>query len=205
MNNDVKLGAPHYFSAERERCLIGLAQSGDKNARDQLVLAAVPKVKAALRRRYPSIPTIDRDDVTQEAITALCHCLDRYDLERPAHVRLYVYALKEIHKSVCRLYGQTDRIDYTAMPPELVAPDNPETEACDDQQRAIMSGALARLSPRDRDVITHRMLADQPLPREFLASRYNCSQQAIPYAEAKASRRLLVFLPKKSDLLPTPQ
>lgn len=205
MNKDVAIGTNHYFSAEHERCLISAAQAGDKSARDQLVLAAIPKLKAALRRRYPTIQPVDKDDIDQEAITALYHCLERYDLQHPARVRLYVYALKEVHKSVSRLFGQTENLVFSDDPPDVAAPDDPASLALRDQQRAITNRALERLTPKDRDIASNRILADQPVPRQFLASRYNCSQQAIPYAEAKAIRRLLVYLPKKSDLLPVPQ
>ena len=60
-----------YFTPERERSLIRAAQSGDKSARDELILGALPFVRKALRRRYPTIDEQDFEDLSQEAVPPL--------------------------------------------------------------------------------------------------------------------------------------
>jgi len=189
------MDAPHYFTPEDERCLIRAAQNGDLQARDKLILGALPFVEKAIWRRYPSINQQDIEDLVQETVPALISCLDRYDLNHPARARLYVFASADVHRVVCKFFKHSKLLSYREEVPDISSKEDPEACLQHEQTVDMALTALATLSPQDRDVLISRLAGEKPVSRRVLAERYRCPPHVIQYAEQRAVDQFLAALP----------
>jgi RNA polymerase sigma-32 factor len=57
-------------------------------------------------------------------------------------------------------------------------------------RRALLTGAMGRLSQRERDIVTERRLTENPLTLERLAIRYGISRERVRQIEAGAVAKL---------------
>jgi RNA polymerase sigma-32 factor len=57
-------------------------------------------------------------------------------------------------------------------------------------RRALLTGAMDRLSQRERDIVTERRLTENPLTLERLAKRYGISRERVRQIEAGAVAKL---------------
>ena len=58
------------------------------------------------------------------------------------------------------------------------------------RRRAMLGIALARLEPRERDIVTARRLRDEPTPLAVLAMRFHVTTERIRQIECGAVARL---------------
>jgi len=187
-----------HFTADLERRLIRLAQAGQTEARDRLVLLSLPFVRKYLRLNYPTIEEQDFNDLLHESVPVLISCIDRYDLTHPARARMHVFSRAYIHKAIVDYYRPTALLTYSDQPPEVAFTVGPECEVDLEQSIALTRRALGSLSPLDRDVLCSRHAAERPLPRRALAARHRCTSEAIRHAEHRA------FAQFRSALVPLP-
>ena len=68
------------LSLKRERELVGAAQAGDHQARDQLIEAFMPLV-SGVARIYRGTPAVDRGELMQEGVVGLLRALHRFEPE----------------------------------------------------------------------------------------------------------------------------
>jgi RNA polymerase sigma-32 factor len=70
-------------------------------------------------------------------------------------------------------------------------------------RRTLLSGAMDRLSQRERDIVTERRLTENPLTLERLAKRYGISRERVRQIEAGAVAKLARSV-RESARLPKP-
>lgn len=198
------MNEPRYFTPELERCLIRMAKSGDRKARDKLLLAAMPFVRRALQRLYPSVDEQDFEDLVHEAIPALIKSIERYDPEHPACARLYVFAAGEIHHAVARFYRNQEHLSYTDTVPEVAVSDGLDDQLESEQQTELARAALETLTPEDRDILISRHARDRRVSRRELAEKYRCAPYVVEYAERRAIQRFLKALASVDQRRPSP-
>jgi len=72
--------------------------------------------------------------------------------------------------------------------------DNQETRMADHQEQTIKHGllerALAKLNPREQDIIRERRLKDEPSTLEDLSKAYNISRERVRQIEVRAMEKL---------------
>lgn len=189
-----------YFSADEERSLIRQAQDGETGARNALLLASQPRIRAALRRLIPYLRRVDEEEIVQESMAILCDRLPHYDLAHPARARLYVFAWGQIRKFA---YSHlTEAIRYQNADPEPVVQSSSDpVQAAERQQyRSQLSLALSTLTSKEQDVLMHRTLSDDPQSFRLIADRYQCTPQALMYVEKQAGQKLFRALPRISQI-----
>lgn len=178
-----------YPSSDDERVLISAAQAGDANARERLVLAALPYARRNIRRLYRSVDSDELEDLMQEAVPVLYDCIDRYDLAHPARARLYVFAARYIETAASNYVRQTRGLYYTSCPPDVAQDLELDQSVLHRQLTTIVRSILATMSIRDRDILMSRHGSDQQHTRAEVARRYECAPHVIEYAEKRAIDR----------------
>jgi len=175
-----------YLTQQEERALIASAQAGDQEARDRLVLAALPFARKNLARFCRDLDEDDAEDLMQEAVPVLYDCVERYDLSHPARARLYVFAARYLEKAAASIMKHRVLLRYRDDVPDAVDEDVLEANLCRQQIRRIVRAILATLSVRDQDILISRHGNDTRTTRAAMAQRYNCPEHVIEYAEKRA-------------------
>lgn len=98
-------GSVDKLSAHEEKALVKRAQNGDKQSRDNLVMANL-KMIASISNRYKNrgLPKID---LMQEGIIGLLRCIDKFDLEKG--IRFSTYAAWWVRESMTRSLSNKSR------------------------------------------------------------------------------------------------
>jgi RNA polymerase sigma-32 factor len=63
-----------------------------------------------------------------------------------------------------------------------------------DKRRALMSTALAKLTERERHILTERKLSDHPPPLAELSKVYGISRERVRQIETRAMEKLGAFM-----------
>jgi len=141
--------------AERERQLAGLmarSQQGDNRAYAELLVLVTGAVRAYVRRRVGDVPWVD--DVVQETLWSLHRARATYDPRRPFGPWLYAIAgnrvvdavRKERRIAARELTGQMEE-------PGRTEPASDGVEAPPDVELDAVLAALARLPPRQQEIV----------------------------------------------------
>jgi len=175
-----------YFSSAHERRLIRAAQGGDKEASNQLVMAALPFAQKNVGSLFRDLSPEDHDDLMQETVTTLYDCIERYDLGHPARARLYVFASKFLRATAARYLQRNRRLTFSPDAPDMADETDIEKSVFALQIEAIVRAILATMSIRDQDLLLSRHARDQKSTRAEMAERYDCPPHVIEYAEKRA-------------------
>jgi RNA polymerase primary sigma factor len=101
-----ELGRRPRLPQELERKLIEAAQSGDRQARAQLIEAYLPLI-ASVARNYASSPRIERVELLQEGVVGVLRALERYDPRRG--VPFWSYAAWWVRQAMQQLVAELTR------------------------------------------------------------------------------------------------
>lgn len=85
--------------------------------------------------------------------------------------------------------GEAEKIDFLPSPEasqETLLADREELE----NRQALLSGALAKLNDRERDILTRRRLKDDPDTLDDLSQAYNISRERVRQIEMRAFEKL---------------
>jgi RNA polymerase sigma-70 factor, ECF subfamily len=187
--------------------LIARATGGDDRARQQLLMRhhdrLIRMVAVRLDRRLAA--RVDPADVVQEALLEASQNLDDYLRDRPlpfhAWLRQYVWQrLSKLHRhhlGAQRRSVNREEAGEWNLPDEstailadrLLARDSsPSQQALREEQRQRVQAALARLGPRDREILVLRHL-EQLLTAE-VAEVLGISREAVKKRHVRAIERL---------------
>lgn len=180
-----------YLDPHHERRLIALAQAGDVQARNDLIVACLPYIRQTVRCYAFAVDEQDFEDLYHQSVAALYDALAAYDLDHPKRARLYVFAYSRIREAVSEHFKHLVHIEYTDQHPPLEA-DPPELQLESDQTVAVVRRALDRLTAQEKHVIYSRLALDDAPTRKTLAQDYGSSQQWIAKVEQRAVAKLAV-------------
>jgi RNA polymerase sigma factor (sigma-70 family) len=179
------------LTAERERELIGRAQCGCQRARNRLLLEAIRPVYALVAATYPRAR--DRDDLAHEALLALPDAIARYDLAHPAQVRLLTFARKALLGAMSR-YWRWRPLREDAARDAAEEGDDEERSVIEwldaPRLRAALGPMVGGLDPLARDIVLHRIMADEPHPLRVIAARHRVSTPWVHAVERRTLNRL---------------
>src|SRR5918911_1435618 len=140
-------------------------RSGDRTARDELVVRYAPLVKYVIGRMAISLPAaMDSDDVLSAGTVGLLHAIDRFDPDQG--VRFETYALQRIRGAIidtirslspntpCSVFAERSSIRSARLARSRPAP-RPRTDPGGDRRRARCRAAgagsdAARVGARHR-------------------------------------------------------
>jgi RNA polymerase sigma factor (sigma-70 family) len=139
------------LTAEEEQDLLAYAKAGSAGARETLIRSQIPTVLFAARLAG------NAEDAIQDAMIALCRCVDRFD----GRVRLVSYAYQRIHgaiQSQRRSYLKTkqghvpldDEEKALQIPDPSPSPDE-SAEAADTALDVV--AALEKLRPKTAEMV----------------------------------------------------
>jgi RNA polymerase sigma-70 factor (ECF subfamily) len=168
--------------------LLAAAQEGDRRAYGALLRAAVPVLRARARARWHAASAADIEDIVQETLLALHRALALYDPARPAAPFLFgILKLRgaEVLRSRLRHARRERPIEEADVTSDRFAV-NPEQETYAD--RTAVRTALARLAPRDREIL--EMLKLRQMSLREVAGATGMSVTAVKVASFRAVRRL---------------
>ncbi len=187
--------------------LIARASVGDDRARQQLLIRhhdrLIRMVAVRLDRRMAA--RVDPADIVQEAMLEASQNLSDYLRDRPlpfhAWLRQYVWQrlskLRRHHLGAQRRSVEREEAGDWNLPDEstailadrLLARDSsPSQQILREEQRQRIQAALARLGPRDREVLVLRHL--EQLPTVEVAEVLGISLAAVKKRQVRALERL---------------
>jgi RNA polymerase sigma-70 factor (ECF subfamily) len=195
--------AEHDDDIER---LIGQAQGGDEAAREQLLVRHRARLRQmiAVRLDRRLFARLDPSDVVQEALIDAYLKLPDYLRDRPlpfypwlrqiAWDRLVELHRRHLHlqkRSVLREAGQglplPDDSALQLADRLLGRGSSPSARAQRDEQRERVQAALARLAPRDREVLAMRYL--EQLAMAEIAAVLGITEGAVKVRHLRALQR----------------
>ena len=179
------------LTTDRERELIGRAQRGCQRARNQLLLEAIRPVYALVAATYPRAQ--ERDDLAHEALLALPDAIARYDLAHPAQVRLLTFARKALLGAMSRYWRRLPVREDAATDAAEEGDDSGHSviEWLDASRLRAALGPMVRgLDPLARDIVLHRIMADEPHPLRVIAARHRVSTPWVHAVERRTLNRL---------------
>jgi RNA polymerase sigma-70 factor (ECF subfamily) len=195
--------AEHHDDTER---LIGLAQGGDPDAREQLLARHRARLRQmiAVRLDRRLFARLDPSDVVQEALIDAYLKLPDYLRSQPlpfypwlrqiAWDRLVELHRRHLHlqkRSVLRETGQglplPDDSALQLADRLLGRGSSPSARAQRDEQRERVQAALARLTPRDREVLAMRYL--EQLAMAEIAAVLGITEGAVKVRHLRALQR----------------
>jgi RNA polymerase sigma-70 factor (ECF subfamily) len=161
MTDDARESGEALLSDETTVELVLKARGGDRGAVEALLQRCLPEVRRWAHGRLPAHAreALDTGDLVQEAAL---HLLKRVDQFEPRHVgAMQAYLRQSI---INRIRDEIRRVNRRPAPVELV--DDPAGEAPSPLEVTIQREsyeryrrALARLPPRDRELVVARMEA----------------------------------------------
>jgi RNA polymerase sigma-70 factor (ECF subfamily) len=178
------------------QALLRRAASGDPHAERLLVEYFAPRVRAMALAR-----TRDHDlsrDLTQETLVALVQAFRKGQVRDHDKVAGFVAGVARNvinnHKRQ-RLRHPESQLDENTM-------DVPEPSAADDdaERRGLMAGALAELSPADREVLLLTLV--EGLKPGQIASRIGVSADVARTRKSRALKRILDIMAARSRNTP---
>lgn len=141
--------------------LVVRARDGDRDAVEALLQRSVPQLKRWAHGKLPAAArgALDTGDLVQETVL---HVLRRLDVFQPRHVgAMQAYLRRSV---LNRIRDEIRRIGRHPTPAELPADmpsdtPSPLEEAISSEAVSRYHQALAGLSPRDRQLVVHRIEA----------------------------------------------
>ncbi len=177
-----------------ERTLLTAAQAGDIAARDVLVMAnfgIVGKVANRYRSwRYPF------EDLFDEGVIGLILAVGAFDLQQPMRFSTYAeYWIRSKIHNAADLNHHNSRPSYQVAAdfPDLASPEDPAAEFADEDERAAVRSAVARLDLDDAALIHDRYWDGATLAA--IGQTRHQSREWIRQQEANALARLRRMLP----------
>ena len=170
--------------------LVLRAQAGDRSAVEALLERCLPPLRRWAHGRLPAIArgSLDTGDLCQEAAL---HTLRRLDTFEPRHVGAMQGDLRQ--SVINRIRDEVRRV--SRQPPPIELPDDLPSDRTSPLEVAIQGEAygryreaLARLAPRDREMIVARIEVQWSLSE--IAHRFGLSVDAARMAVSRAMRRL---------------
>jgi RNA polymerase sigma-70 factor, ECF subfamily len=175
--------------------LIARAQTGDAVAAEALLQRCLPPLKRWAHGRLPSAArgSLDTDDIVQSAALHLLKRLDRFE---PRHVGAMQAYLRQ--SVINRIRDEVRRIGR--QPPPIELPEELPSDRSSPLESAIQTEAyeryltaLAKLRPRDRELIVGRIEMQWTFPE--IHHRFEFSTiDAARVAVGRAVRRLTASL-----------
>jgi len=151
-------------------------------------LAAHKKLFFNLRRVKAKLSILESRDLSQEEVKAIA-----VELEVPeAEVRLMSQRIGGRDSSLNTPVGE----DMSLERQDLLVDDSPdqETRLAEHEERQQgnrwLTEGLKLLDDRERDILTHRRLRDEPLTLEELGGRYGISRERVRQLENRAFAKL---------------
>jgi RNA polymerase primary sigma factor len=103
-----RLASHRLLSVEEEGALALLAQAGDREARNRLIVHNTRLVYAVARKYFSHDPALEFDDLVQEGLLGLMRAVDKFDPARGG--RLSTYALWWIRQTISRAVANSGQI-----------------------------------------------------------------------------------------------
>jgi len=168
--------------------LMRRAQRGDEDAYAELLGAL-----ASLARRFvePKVGRSLRDDVVQEILISVDRARHTFDAGRPLAPWFYAIVRRRVI-DMQRRQGRIARFEMTSDLAQELPASMPAREV-DEVDMELVRIALAKLPPRQRDIVEAIQLHDEST--RTVASRLGMSQSAVKVAAHRgycALRRLLL-------------
>jgi RNA polymerase sigma factor (sigma-70 family) len=172
--------------------LVVRAQSGDRQAVEALLQRSIPQLQRWAHGKLPSSArnTLDTADLVQETVL---HVLRRLDTFQPRHVGAMQAYLRQ--SVLNRIRDEVRRIGRHPVSCEL--PDDMASDEPSPWEQAVKAEAvsrycetLARLSPRDRQLVVARIEAEwthDEIARHFSLPTPDAARMAV----SRALQRLL--------------
>lgn len=198
-----------HITADEERDLATRMHTGCARSRERLINAHLKlAVKIAMGYRGYGTPI---EDLVADANVGLIRAVDKFKLGTGA--RLATYAMLWVRaqimerirsqRSIVRTsdYGEREYVPDVSLNVTVPtgeeridllvseAPSPEEIVQCNSQdrhQRGIVTRLMSKLTPRQREVATRRLLTDEPPTLEVLGAELGVSKEAIRQQEVKA-------------------
>jgi RNA polymerase sigma-32 factor len=165
--------------------------------------AAQKKLFFNLRRLKRDMKAIDEGDLRPEQVTAIAERLDVPEAEVVNMNRRLAGADQSLNAPV-RMDGDSEWQDWLTDETE-----SQETRLGSRQElhlrQKLLSSAMLRLNPREREIIVARRLSDPPMTLEDLSKQHNVSRERVRQIEVRAFEKLqenIKHAAEKQGLLP---
>src|SRR5262249_3256486 len=176
---------PSFLTAEEQTSLAQRVRDGDPAAEELFARLFGERIRVMMVARIGDGEAAR--DLTQEVMMASWCAIRREQLRNPERLAAFVHG---VARNVVKNYFRTQAGKPAVQPLEGEAERVAAPRADPDpERRAVVSAALARLSPDDRQVLILTLV--EGLPPRDIAARLGLSAEVVRARKTRATRRII--------------
>ena len=181
--------------AEQDRACIERIRAGDTGALEELFDRHADLLYSLARRIVGG--AAEAEDVSQEAWLQIWRGANSYDPARGSVVAWMTTIARTRALDRIRREGSRRRVESSAEPLSVAAPDDPAADAAASQRSERMTSALGRLEPRHREVV--ELAYYRGLSQSEIAARLGAPLGTVKSWMRQALSRLTELVPREED------